>query len=94
MIRAAAPIDPDIEALWRRIQTDFHANQRAIVESLAEKGALDPASTSTAPPTSSGRSTTPTVWQLLVGERGWTPEEYEQWCVETACAQLIPAKRR
>ena len=34
-------------------------------------------STSIAPPTSSGRSTTPNTWQLLVGERGWTADEYE-----------------
>src|SRR5256885_17233922 len=31
VIRAAAPTDPDIEALWSRIQTEFPANQRAIV---------------------------------------------------------------
>src|SRR5436190_5224503 len=40
VIRNAAPTDPDIAALWGRIQTDFHANQRGIVESLHAKGAL------------------------------------------------------
>jgi hypothetical protein len=24
-----------------------------------------------------------------VDERGWTPEEYEQWCADVACAQLL-----
>ena len=28
VIRAAAPTDPEIEALWERIQADYHANQR------------------------------------------------------------------
>ena len=28
VIRSAAPTDPDIGALWKRIQTDFHGNQR------------------------------------------------------------------
>src|SRR5436309_629909 len=37
VIHAAAPTDPDIEALWSRIQTEFHANQRAIVQSIADK---------------------------------------------------------
>ena len=60
VIRSAAPTDPDIAALWARIQSDFHAIQRPVVAALAEKDALRPASTSTAPPTSSGRSTTPT----------------------------------
>ena len=40
VIRSAAAGDPDIGALWARIQTEFHANQRAVVQSLADKGAL------------------------------------------------------
>src|SRR3954447_17389360 len=35
VIRSAAPTDADIGVLWARIQTDFHANQRVIVESFA-----------------------------------------------------------
>lgn len=31
----------------------------------------------------------PDVWLLLVGERGWTPEQFEQWFADTACAQLL-----
>ena len=31
----------------------------------------------------------PDVWQLLVGERGWTPEQYEEWFGDTVCAQLL-----
>src|SRR5262245_37327561 len=33
-IRTAAPGDPEIAELWSRIQTQYHENQRAIVESL------------------------------------------------------------
>ena len=36
------PIDADTGELWERIQTEFHANQRAIVESLDGLGALAP----------------------------------------------------
>jgi hypothetical protein len=31
----------------------------------------------------------PNVWQLLVGERGWTPERWEEWSADLACAQLL-----
>lgn len=89
VIRSAAPIEPEIGALWRRIQTEFHANQRVIVESLGAKHAL-------APGLEVERATDilwtinhPDLWQLLVGERGWTPEQYEQWCADLACAQLL-----
>src|SRR6266511_992018 len=39
VIRNAAPADPDIEALWSRIQSDFYDNQRSIVEALDRKRA-------------------------------------------------------
>jgi hypothetical protein len=29
------------------------------------------------------------VWQLLVEDRGWTPEQYERWFGDIACAQLL-----
>jgi hypothetical protein len=25
----------------------------------------------------------------IVGERGWTPDRYEQWCADTAGSQLL-----
>jgi hypothetical protein len=43
----------------------------------------------------SARVNHPDVWLLLVGERGWTPEEFESWFAATACDQLVePAGRR
>jgi AcrR family transcriptional regulator len=94
VIRAAAPIDPEIAALWDRIQTEYRANQRAVVQSVHEKGAL-------AAGLDVDRATdilwtlnNPTVWQLLVGRRGWTPDQYEQWCADTACSQLLGPRRR
>src|ERR671936_3205564 len=32
VIRNGAPVDPEIASLWRRIQGEYHANQRAIVD--------------------------------------------------------------
>ena len=33
-----APGDAEIGELWRRIQTEFHANQRAVVTNASESG--------------------------------------------------------
>ncbi len=89
VIRAAAPTDPEIDALWERIQREYHANQRAIVDSVAEKGVLRPG-------LDAGRAAdivwavnNPDVWQLLVGRLGWSPEQYERWCADTVCQQLL-----
>jgi hypothetical protein len=31
----------------------------------------------------------PDLWHLLVGERGWTADEYEDWFAEAVMAQLL-----
>jgi AcrR family transcriptional regulator len=88
-IRSVAASDPDIEALWNRIQTTFYDNQRLIVASIDAKGALRPGLDVTRAADILWTLNHPDVWLLLVGQRGWTPEAYEQWFAETACAQLL-----
>jgi AcrR family transcriptional regulator len=93
VIRSAAPLEPDIEALWTRIGTEYHANQRVIIESLDEKGALRPDLDVQRATDILWTLNHPNAWQLLVGERGWTPEQYEQWCAAAACDQLLKRSR-
>ena len=92
VIRDAASVDDDLAALWELIQTDFWANQRAIIGSLASKGALRPG-------LDIGHATDllwmlnhPDVWLLLVDRRGWSPTEWEAWFAE-ACRQQLLAPR-
>ena len=80
VIRSASAVDPDGAALWDLIQTDFHANQQAIVESLG-LGDVD-------------RRTDvlwalnhPDTWLLFV-DRGWTPEQFEAWFAD-ALVKLV-----
>ena len=89
VIREAAPVDPDTGALWERIQTEFHANQRVIVERLAERKALRRDLDVDRATDILWTLNHPDVWQLLVKERGWTPEQYERWFGDTACSQLL-----
>jgi AcrR family transcriptional regulator len=89
VIHAAAPLDSDIAALWARIQSDYHANQRVIVESLDEKGALKPGLDVDQATDILWTINHPNLWHLLVGERGWTPEQHEEWTGDLACSQLL-----
>ena len=89
ILRSAAPVDPDAEALWRLIQTDFYENQRVIVESLRARQALRPGLDVARASDILWTLNHPDVWLLLVGERGWTPEQWERWFADTACAQLL-----
>ena len=94
VIREAAPVDSDTGALWERIQTEFHANQRVIVEQLAQRKALRRGLDVDRATDILWTLNHPDVWQLLVRERGWTPEQYEQWFGDTACSQLLRSDGR
>jgi AcrR family transcriptional regulator len=89
VIRSAAPLDSDIGALWSRIQSDFHDNQRSIVKALDERRGLRAGLGVDRAADILWTLNHPDLWQLLVGQRGWTPDEYEQWFGDAACAQLL-----
>jgi AcrR family transcriptional regulator len=93
VIRTAAPVDPDIAELWSRIQAEFHANQRVIVESLAARKALRRGLDADRAADLLWTLNHPDVWHLLVDERGWTPQEWETWFAESARAQLLRDRR-
>jgi len=86
VLRSAADADPDIAALWERINSEFHANQRAVIEVL---GPLRPGLEVDRAADIMWTLNHPDVWQLLVGRRGWTPDEWEEWFVTTLSAQLL-----
>src|SRR4051812_3627645 len=85
VIRGAAQVDQDSAALWARIQSEYHANQRAIVDGMARALAVDPERAADILWTLNH----PAQWQLLVEQRGGSPDDYEQWCADTACSQLL-----
>ena len=89
VIRTAAELDPDIAALWGRIQSEFHANQRVIVQSLHDRGALRPGLGVDRATDVLWTLNHPDVWLLLVGQRGWTPAQFEAWFGDTVVAQLL-----
>ena len=88
-MRDAAGADADSAVLWRRIQDDFLANQRAVIDAIDAKGGLAPGLDAARAADILWTLNHPDVWHLLVTERGWTPEEWEQWFADTACAQLL-----
>jgi AcrR family transcriptional regulator len=89
VMRDAAGGDADIAALWQRIQDDFYANQRSIVDALADKQALAPGLDATRAADILWTLNHPDLWHLLVGERGWSADEYERWFGDAVCAQLL-----
>jgi AcrR family transcriptional regulator len=89
VIRSAASTDADIAQLWARIQTDFHDNQRGIVEALHARRALRPGLGVARAADVLWTLNHPDLWHLLVGERGWTPAQWERWFVDIVRSQLL-----
>ena len=89
VIRDAASADPDIGALWSRIQAEFHDNQRAVVQSLADKGALAAGLDVAGATDILWTLNHPSVYALLAGDRGWSPDRYESWLGDLLISRLL-----
>jgi AcrR family transcriptional regulator len=89
VIRNASTADTEIAALWNRIQSKLLDVQHSVIEQLAEKDALaDGLDVATATDIL-WTLNHPTVWHLLVRERGWSAEQYERWLGDAFCSQLL-----
>jgi AcrR family transcriptional regulator len=89
VIRGGALVDPEVAGLWGRIQSEFHANQGVVIQSIAAKGALRDGLDVAAATDLLWTLNHPDVWHLLVEERGWSPERYADWLLATVRAQLL-----
>jgi AcrR family transcriptional regulator len=92
VIRNATSADPEIAALWSRIQTKLLDVQRSVVEQLQERDALARGLDVRTATDILWTLNHPTVWHLLVRERGWTAERYERWLGDAFCSQLLRAR--
>ena len=92
IVRQAAPADAQIAALWERFQREFYElGVRGIVETLERDGVL--AGDLTTATDVGWTLTHPDLYQLLVRQRGWTPEAYERWLCDALSMQLLEDRR-
>lgn len=89
VIRRAAQIDPEIEALWQRSQEQYAADQRVVAENLTAKEALRAQLDAVEAAEIIGLLNHPSVYYLAVVERAWSEERYEQWLADTFVQQLL-----
>ena len=89
VIRSASAQEADIEALWNRIQTEFYENQRTVLASIDAKKALRPGLDADRAADVLWTLNHPNLYRLLVVDRGWTPEEYEEWLAGLLCRELL-----
>jgi AcrR family transcriptional regulator len=88
-IRAAAPADAEIAALWEKMQAEFHDNQRRTIRALHGKGPLRPELTEDTATDLLYTLNHPTLYHMLVGRLSWTGQQYTEWLTRTLADQLL-----
>jgi len=80
IIEQAAPAEPELAALWREIANRRAANMRRFVADLAAVAPLrvDPGDAADIV----WATNAPELYQLLVSQRGWSPERYEHFLAD------------
>ena len=87
---SAAGSDPDAAALLAGQTRQRRQGQARIARSLARAGALRPKLRERDAADIIHALMSPEVYRLLVCDRGWPPERYEQWLKEILIDQLLP----
>lgn len=89
VIRSAAAADPEIAELWRKMQAEYHDNQGRVVGALESKGGLREGLSVSDATDVLWTLNHPTVFHMLVSERGWSTEKYRDWLAGVVRQQLL-----
>jgi AcrR family transcriptional regulator len=79
VLQQAAPMHPELMALWEKIAQRRARNMRMLATDLAETGRLRPGVTIDEAADAIWAMNSSEFYVLLVHERGWAPERYERW---------------
>lgn len=81
IVQQAAPAEPQLAALWAEIADRRAANMHRFAAELASVATLrvEPADAADI----IWATNAPELYQLLVGQRGWSPERYEGFLADT-----------
>jgi AcrR family transcriptional regulator len=89
ILLSAAGADPDAAALLAELTRQRQHGHAQIARSLARAGALRPKLRERDAADIIHALTSPEVYRLLVGDRGWPPKRYEQWLKDILIDQLL-----
>ena len=88
IIEQAGPAEPELAALWRQIAERRAANMHRFVADLTAVAELrvDPDDAADIV----WATNAPELYQLLISQRGWSPERYERFLADTWRRLLLP----
>jgi AcrR family transcriptional regulator len=89
VLAGAAGSDPEMAELYRQQQQARYQDQHRLAASLAGKGALQPGLPEATATDIMWVIANPNTHHALICERGWTPEQYEQWLAHMLTCALL-----
>lgn len=92
VVRGAAAADPELAELWRSNREQRHTVQLRFAQALASKagGALRDGHDAASAADIATALLSPETYGLLVTDRGWSPDRWEQWAADALERQLLP----
>jgi AcrR family transcriptional regulator len=89
VMAGAAGADQEIAAVFREQQYSRHQDQARLARSLSRRGCLRPGLSQRHATDIMWALANPTTHRALVGQRQWTPEEYQRWLAEQLACGLL-----
>lgn len=89
LLQGAAPLDLELDGLWRNISRRRAANMQLLAKDLAATGHLRSDLTESKAADIIWSMNSPEFYLLLVEQRGWSPEEYSNWLGDAWIQLLI-----
>ncbi len=90
ILGSAAASDAKAAELQRRDAKRRGGGQRVYIDMLLANGPLREGLTPDEAATTYSALSNPSTYALLVGERGWTPDHFEQWLGDSLTLLLLP----
>ncbi len=89
VLQTAAPLDTDLSALWQEISSRRGANMRLLAKNLTATGRVRAELTESVIADVLWTMNSPEFYLLLVGQRGWSPQEFGAWLADAWIRLLL-----
>jgi len=94
LLRKARVVIPEIAARQDELECGRYEAQARTIENLVKSGQLNPSLTASEARDIQWTFTARDMYRLLVVERGWTADRYQQWLADTLISSLAVPKPR
>lgn len=90
LARAAATADPEAAGVWDQLRAERLAGLTLFARALHQDGHLRPGVSVDEARDLLWTYNSPELYELLVIQRGWTPQRYGRWLADALTAALLP----